>query len=76
LYPDTIRINSDKLQSTSLQNYHKTKGDSKKAKDSFFKINQQAAPINPTELELIQSRRIPNGLIAKAIIRSGKGHKY
>lgn len=51
-------------------------GNSQKAEDSFFKINQQAAPIHPTELMLIKSRRKANGVAARAIIRSGKGHKY
>lgn len=51
-------------------------GNSKKAEESFFKINQQGAPINSTELKLIKSRNKANGLAARAIMRSGKGHKY
>jgi hypothetical protein len=51
-------------------------GDANKAESSFFKINQQAAPINKTELILLESRRKPNCISARAIIRSGKGHKY
>ncbi len=51
-------------------------GDATKAEESFFKINRQAAPINPTELILLKARRKPNGLAARAIIRSGTGHKY
>ncbi len=51
-------------------------GDATKAEESFFKINRQAAPINPTELILLKARRKPNGLSARAIIRSGTGHKY
>ena len=51
-------------------------GDVKKAETSFFKINQQAAPIDPTELKLLKSRKKPNCIAARAIIRSGKGHKY
>ena len=51
-------------------------GDARKAESSFFKINQQAAPIDKTELKLIESRRKPNSIAARAIIRSGKGHKY
>ena len=47
-----------------------------KAEESFFKINQQAAPIHPTELMLIKSRKKANGVAARAIIRSGTGHKY
>ncbi|MEN9432618.1 MAG: hypothetical protein RLZZ422_207 [Pseudomonadota bacterium] len=51
-------------------------GDAKKAEASFFKINQKAAPIDITELKLLQARRKPNGIAARAILRAGKGHKY
>ena len=51
-------------------------GDASKAESSFFKINQEAVPINKTELYLLQSRAKPNGVAARAIIRSGTGHKY
>ncbi|MFN5474113.1 MAG: DUF262 domain-containing protein, partial [Pseudanabaena sp.] len=51
-------------------------GDARKAENSFYKVNQQAAPINKTELKLLESRKKPNSIAARAIIRSGKGHKY
>lgn len=51
-------------------------GDSSKAEASFFKINQQASPIDPTELRVLKARKQPNGIAARAIVRSGKGHKY
>ena len=51
-------------------------GDSSKAESSYFKINQQHAPIDKTELKLLESRRKPNSIAARAIIRKGKGHKY
>jgi Protein of unknown function DUF262/HNH endonuclease len=51
-------------------------GDARKAENSFFKINQQAAPIDTTELKFLESRKKPNSIAARAIIRSGKGHKY
>ena len=51
-------------------------GDATKAEHSFFRINQQAAPINATELVLLKSRKKPNCIAARAIFRSGKGHKY
>jgi len=51
-------------------------GDANKAESSFFKINRQAAPINDTEIILLESRRKPNCVAARAILRSGKGHKY
>ncbi|MEH1793477.1 GmrSD restriction endonuclease domain-containing protein [Nostoc sp.] len=51
-------------------------GDASKAENSFFKINQQATLIDKTELQLLESRRKPNSIAARAIIRSGTGHKY
>jgi hypothetical protein len=52
------------------------KGDVGKAEDSFKRINQQAAMITPLELELINSRKKPNAIAARAVIRRGTGHKY
>ncbi|EPN2035908.1 GmrSD restriction endonuclease domain-containing protein [Clostridium botulinum] len=51
-------------------------GNSLKAEESFFRINQQGTPISPTEIKLIKSRNAANGLAARAIVRSGKGHNY
>ncbi|QLE42460.1 DUF262 domain-containing protein [Nostoc sp. C052] len=51
-------------------------GDASKAADSFFNINQKAAPISPTEMRLLKARNKPNGVAARAIMRSGNGHKY
>lgn len=51
-------------------------GDAAKAEASFFKINQQASAINPTELLILNSRKKPNAIAARAIVRSGRGHKY
>jgi Protein of unknown function DUF262/HNH endonuclease len=51
-------------------------GDASKAEASFFKINQQATPIDATELRLLKSRKLPNALAARAIVRAGTGHKY
>jgi hypothetical protein len=52
------------------------KGDARKAEDSFFKINQEASPIDKTELVLLKQRHKPNCMAARAIRRSGTGHKY
>ncbi|MCA2223497.1 HNH endonuclease family protein [Nonomuraea aurantiaca] len=51
-------------------------GGAEKAESSFFRINQQATPIDPTELDMIKARRKPNALAARAFIRAGTGHKY
>src|SRR5450759_1690425 len=52
------------------------RGDADKAEESFKRINQQAAMITPLELELINSRKKPNAIASRAIIRRGTGHKY
>lgn len=51
-------------------------GNSQKAEQSFFRINQQGTPISETEIKLIRARASANGLAARAIARSGKGHNY
>jgi hypothetical protein len=51
-------------------------GEASKAEASFFKINQLATPLDATELKILQSRKNPDSIAARAIIRSGKGHKY
>jgi hypothetical protein len=39
-------------------------------------ISGRLPPIDPTELKLLKARKCPNALAARAIIRSGTGHKY
>lgn len=51
-------------------------GDATKAESSYLNINQQPAAIDKTERKLIQSRRQPNSIAARAVFRSGKGAKY
>jgi hypothetical protein len=51
-------------------------GNADKAERSFFKINKQGAPLNPTERKLLQSRKKSNCIAARAIIKRGKGYKY
>ncbi|MCP3105548.1 DUF262 domain-containing protein [Myxococcus sp. K15C18031901] len=51
-------------------------GSASKAEDSFYRINQSAAQINKTELMIIKSRRQPQAIAARAIVRAGSGHKY
>lgn len=51
-------------------------GDVKTAERSFFNINQQAAPIDPTEMKLLEKRKYANCIAARAIVKGGKGHKY
>lgn len=51
-------------------------GDSRKAEESFYRINLSATPIDDTELSMIKARRKPNALATRAIVRAGSGHKY
>jgi len=78
-HPDKVKTNivenARNLGALAIQ-LQWVEGDSSKAENSFFKINQQAAPIDKTELKLLKTRRHPNSIAARAIIRSGKGHKY
>ena len=50
--------------------------DAEVAEASFFKINQAATPIDPTERRILQARKSPNAIAARAIVRAGGGHKY
>ena len=72
--PDTV-ARARRFGSLSLQ-LQWVRGNAAKAEDSFVRINQQAAMITPQELELIKSRKKPNAISARAIIRRGTGHKY
>ncbi len=53
-----------------------TAKDAKAAEASYFKINQAATPIDPTERRILQARQSPNAIAARAITRAGTGHKY
>lgn len=50
--------------------------DKQSAEDSFFKINQSATPIDPTETRLLKARRSASAIAARAISNAGRGHKY
>ncbi len=63
------------LGSTAIQ-IQWVKGDSKKAEESFFKINEKASPIDNTEKKIIKNRNKPIGIAARAIMRSGSGYRY
>jgi hypothetical protein len=52
------------------------KGDADKAESSFFKINTKGTPLDKIEEMLLQSRRKPISIAARALIRAGTGHRY
>jgi hypothetical protein len=53
-----------------------TTSDIQTAEDSFFKINQQGTPIDPTERRLIRSRESASAIASRSITHAGSGHKY
>lgn len=73
---DTVILERAKRLASLAIQLQWVKGNAEKAEQSFFKINQHAAPINDTELRLLKARKKPNAIAARAIIRSGGGHKY
>jgi len=50
--------------------------DATSAEDSFFKINQAATPIDPTERRILKARDSASAIAARAITNAGSGHKY
>ena len=50
--------------------------DHDKAEKSFFRINQGGTKIDPTERRILNARRSPTALSARAILRAGTGHNY
>ena len=53
-----------------------TTTDVNSAENSFFKINQQGTPIDPTERRLIRSREFASAIASRSITHAGSGHKY
>jgi hypothetical protein len=51
-------------------------GSAEFAETSFFKINSQGTALDETETMLIENRRKPVAISARAVLRSGTGHKY
>lgn len=51
-------------------------GDSDVAATSFLAINQRSVPIEKTERYLIERRKAPNVVAARALVRSARGHAY
>lgn len=52
------------------------RGSAEKAEASFIRINRKAVNISPQELELIEKRKRPQTIAARAIKGRGTGHKY
>lgn len=52
------------------------KGDADRAETSFFTINTKGTALDEVEELLLKNRNKPISIAARAIIRSGQGHKY
>jgi hypothetical protein len=65
-----------RLGSALLQLQWVPTADAKKAEASFFKINQAATEIDPTELRILRARLSPNAVAARVIVRGATGHRY
>jgi len=50
--------------------------DTKSAENSFFKINQSATPIDPTERRILRARDSASAIASRAITHAGAGHSY
>lgn len=73
--PDRIKKRLKNFGTRALQ-LQWVDGDSKKAENSFFKINQKSTPISDTEIAILKTRRKPAGICSRAILRGGQGYKY
>lgn len=65
-----------KVRSHSFTAQWVLSNDPKVAQDSFFKINQAATPLDPTEARILRARGSANALAARAISHGGAGHQY
>jgi hypothetical protein len=74
--PQKIAERVPRLATNSLVAQWVPAGNATAAEESFFKINQAATPIDPTETRILRSRTSPNAIAARTIVRAGTGHKY
>ncbi|MBY5669188.1 HNH endonuclease [Rhizobium leguminosarum] len=74
--PDSVKSVLGNLAANAVVAQWVPKVGEKAAEDSFFKINQAATPIDPTERLILRSRQAANAIASRAIVRGGTGHKY
>jgi hypothetical protein len=73
---DAVAVKRANRLFTRALNLQWVLGNADVAETSFFKINSQGTPLDDTEEMLIRNRRKPIAIGARAILRSGTGHKY
>ncbi len=71
--PEQIRWASNISKALATQ---WVKGNAQTAEDSFLTINQRSVPIDETETLIIKSRRKPNAISARALVRCATGFQY
>jgi hypothetical protein len=74
--PEKMQKRLSNIADNSLVAQWVTATDAISAEDSFFKINQQGTPIDPTERRLLKSRGSASAISARAITHAGSGHRY
>jgi hypothetical protein len=74
--PEHMQKRLSNLADNSLIAQWITATDAKSAETSFFKINQQGTPVEPTERRLIKSRDSASAIAARSITHAGSGHRY
>lgn len=74
--PEDLRRRLSNLATNAIIAQWVPTTDAKSAEDSFFKINQAATPIDPTERRLLRARRSASAISARAITHGGTGHRY
>ena len=74
--PEKLRARIGNLGVNSLVAQWVPATDAATAENSFFKINQAATPIDPTERRILRARKSASAISARAISHAGTGHKY
>jgi hypothetical protein len=74
--PENMQSRLTNLTDNSFIAQWVTATDAKSAENSFFKINQQGTPVDPTERVILKSRASASAIAARAITHAGSGHKY
>jgi Protein of unknown function DUF262 len=73
---DAITVNRAKAIGTRQLYVQIVDGDGDRAQESFLRINNNPATIDPTELSVIRARRKPNTIAMRAILSRGTARTY
>jgi hypothetical protein len=73
---DPEKLKKARLLGTLSMQIQWVNGDIVKAESAFFKINQNATPIDTTEISILKARKYANAIAARAITHSGNTQTY